>query len=51
MANVVHISPILVTLMIEALSSSETWFLQEPHGVTSQKTAFFNLTTICEPID
>jgi hypothetical protein len=34
-------SPILVTLMMEALSSSETSFLQEPHGVTSQKTAFF----------
>jgi hypothetical protein len=34
-------SPILVTLMMEALSSSET-FLQEPHGVTSQKTPFFN---------
>jgi hypothetical protein len=34
-------SPILVTLMMETLSSSETSFLQEPHGVTSQKTAFF----------
>jgi hypothetical protein len=34
-------SPILVTLMKEALSSSETSFLQEPHGVTSQRTPFF----------
>jgi hypothetical protein len=34
-------SPILFTLMMEALSSSETRFLQEPHGVTSQKTAYF----------
>jgi hypothetical protein len=34
-------SPILVTMMIEALSSSEAQFLQEPRGVTSQKTQFF----------
>jgi hypothetical protein len=33
-ATVVPSSPILVTLMKEALSSSETRFLQEPHGVT-----------------
>jgi hypothetical protein len=26
---------ILVTVMKEAITSSETWFLQEPHGVTS----------------
>jgi predicted RNase H-like nuclease len=36
-------SPILVTLMTEVLSSSETSFLQEPHGVTSQKTPFVSL--------
>jgi hypothetical protein len=41
-ANVVPSSPIIVTLMKKALSSSETRFLQEPHGVTSQKTAFFS---------
>jgi hypothetical protein len=35
-ASVVPSSPILVTLMKEALGSS-----QEPHGVTSQKTSFF----------
>jgi hypothetical protein len=41
-ANVVSSSPILDTLMMEALSSSETSVLQEPHGVTSQKSPFFN---------
>jgi hypothetical protein len=40
-ASVVPSSPILVTLMKEALSSYETRFLQEPHGVTSQKKPFF----------
>jgi hypothetical protein len=30
-----------VTLMKEALSSSETSVLTEPHGVTSQETPFF----------
>jgi hypothetical protein len=39
-ANIVHSSPILATLMTEALNSSEMWFLRELHGVTSQKTAF-----------
>jgi hypothetical protein len=38
-ANIVPSSPILVTLMMEALSSSET----EAHCVTFQKTAFFNV--------
>jgi hypothetical protein len=33
-------SPIIVTLMMEALRSSDTRFLQEPHSVTSQKTTF-----------
>jgi hypothetical protein len=41
-ASVVPSSPILVTLMKEvALSSSERRFLQEPHGITSQKTPFY----------
>jgi hypothetical protein len=40
-ASVVPSSPILVTLMMEALSSSETSVLQESHSVTSQKTPFF----------
>jgi hypothetical protein len=31
--------------MLEALDSSETSLLQEPHGVTSQKTPFFALQT------
>jgi hypothetical protein len=34
----------LVTLMMEVLGSSETLFLQEPHGITSQITAFFIVT-------
>jgi hypothetical protein len=33
-------APIHVTLMMEAICSSEMWFSQEPHGITSQKTAF-----------
>jgi hypothetical protein len=40
---VVPSSTILVTLMKEAPSCSQTRLLQEPHGVTSQKTAFFLL--------
>jgi hypothetical protein len=44
--NVVPISSIPVTLMIEVLRSSETSVLQQPHGVTSQKTAFFIVTTV-----
>jgi hypothetical protein len=38
--SVVPSLPILVTLMKEALSSTETSFLTEPHGLTSQKTPF-----------
>jgi hypothetical protein len=40
-ANVAPSSPILVTLKIEAIHFTEMSFLQEPHGVTFQKTAFF----------
>jgi hypothetical protein len=40
-SNVVPSSPILVTLMKQVLSSSETSVLTEPHGLTSQKTPFF----------
>jgi hypothetical protein len=40
-ASVVASSPIFVTLMKEALSPPKRRFLQEPHGVTSQKTPFF----------
>jgi hypothetical protein len=32
--------------MMEATRSSETRFLEEPSGVTSQKTAFFMFTTM-----
>jgi hypothetical protein len=45
-ANVVSSSPILVTLMMEAIRSPKRRFLQEPDGVTSQKTAFFNVTAV-----
>jgi hypothetical protein len=42
-ASVVPSSPILVTLMKELLlNSPKRQFLQEPHGVTSQKTPFFS---------
>jgi hypothetical protein len=34
------------TLMKEAIPSSETRFFEEPHGVTSQKTAFFIATAV-----
>jgi hypothetical protein len=44
-ASIVSSSPILVTLMKEALNSFETWFLQESHGVTSQKTPLFIVAT------
>jgi hypothetical protein len=51
-ASVVRNSSILFTLMMEALPSSETSFLQATHGVTSQKTAMFfkhvYITGICK---
>jgi hypothetical protein len=34
-------SPILVTLIMEALRFPKRPFLQEPHGAASKKTAFF----------
>jgi hypothetical protein len=45
-AMVVPSSPILVTLMKEAQSSSETSVLQDPYGITSQKTPFFIVTAM-----
>jgi hypothetical protein len=39
-------SPIIVSLMKEALGSPKRRFLQEPHGVTSQKTPFFIVTAL-----
>jgi hypothetical protein len=39
-ANGVLNSPILVTLMVEALLPLKRRFLEKPHGVTSQKTTF-----------
>jgi hypothetical protein len=45
-ANVVPSSPILVTLMTERQVPPKSWFLQEPHGVTSQKAPFFIVTAV-----
>jgi hypothetical protein len=45
-ASVVPSSQILVTLMKEALISSETRFLPEPHGITYQKTPFFIVAAV-----
>jgi hypothetical protein len=38
--NFVPVSLLLVSLMMEAIHSSETRFLQDQHGVTSQNTTF-----------
>jgi ABC-type taurine transport system substrate-binding protein len=46
-ASVVPSSPIVVILMKEALSSSETSVLQEPESVSSQKTPFFVPCIVC----
>jgi hypothetical protein len=43
--SIIPLSPILVTLMKEAVSSSETSAL-ELHGVTSQKIPFFIVTAV-----
>jgi hypothetical protein len=45
-ACVLPSSPIFVTLMKEAPGASETRFLQEPHGVTTQKTPFFIVSAV-----
>jgi hypothetical protein len=45
-ANVVRSSLILSTLMMEAIRSLKRRFLEEPHSVTSQKTAFFIVTAV-----
>jgi hypothetical protein len=42
-ANVVTTSLILFTLMMEAIRPPKRRFLQESHGVTSQKMALFKL--------
>jgi hypothetical protein len=39
-------SPILITMMIEAIRSLKRRFLQQQHGVTSQKTVFFIVTVV-----
>jgi hypothetical protein len=45
-ACVVPSSPIFVTLMKEAPVPPKRLFLQEPHGVTTQKTPFFIVTAV-----
>jgi hypothetical protein len=45
-ASVVPSLSTLVILMMEALGSPKRRLLQEPHGVTSQKTAFFIVTAV-----
>jgi hypothetical protein len=45
-ANFIPTSPIFVTLMMETIHSSDTRFLQEPRGTTSQKTAFYIVAAV-----
>jgi hypothetical protein len=45
-ANVVRSSAVLVTLMMDAIRSSDTSVLKQSHGVASQKTAFFIVTAV-----
>jgi hypothetical protein len=44
--NAVSGTLILFTLMMEAIVSLKHGFLQEPHSVTAQKTAFFIVTAV-----
>jgi hypothetical protein len=44
--NAVPSSPILFGPMMEGYVPPKLLFLQEPHGVTSQKTAFFIVTAV-----
>jgi hypothetical protein len=45
-ASIVTSSPILVTLMKEAPVPPKRRFLQEPHGITSQKTPFLTVELV-----
>jgi hypothetical protein len=45
-ANVVPSSPILVSMMMERYVPQKHRFLQEPHGITSQKTPFLIVTAV-----
>jgi hypothetical protein len=45
-ANVVPSPPIVVTLMMEENVPPKHRFLQEPHGITSYKTAFVIVTAV-----
>jgi hypothetical protein len=46
LGKLVPSSPIHVTLMMKMLISPKCRLLQEPHGVTSQKAAFFIVTAV-----
>jgi hypothetical protein len=43
-ANIVSSSLIILNLIMEDTRSSETWFLKESHGLTSEKMAIFIIT-------
>jgi hypothetical protein len=45
-ANDVPSSPILITLVMEAIHSPKRRILQELHSLTSQTTAFFIVTAV-----
>jgi hypothetical protein len=47
-ANNVPTSLILFTLMMEAIHSSKTLVLKEPHSITSLKMAFFKIYKVCK---
>jgi hypothetical protein len=49
-SNIATSSLILFTLMMGAILSSKSRFLQEPHGVTYQKTAFLNQRQSLAPL-
>jgi hypothetical protein len=42
----VHSSPILVTLMMKAMRPPKRLFLQDPHGITSEKMTVFIVTVV-----
>jgi hypothetical protein len=44
-------SPIPVALMMEAIRSSKNLFLQEPHGVTSQKAEFLEFIIFSKELE
>jgi hypothetical protein len=45
-ADVAPSSVIVIALIMETIVPPKCQFLQEPHGITSQKTAFFIVTAV-----